>query len=77
MRAMRMMDGRGTVVAARVVAPEDEVFVVASNGVTIRIPVSSVSVKGREASGVRVMSLSDDQLVAAVAPVLSSSEDEE
>jgi DNA gyrase subunit A len=77
MRAMRMMDGRGAVVAARVVAPEDEVFVVASNGVTIRIPVSSVSVMGREASGVRVMSLSDDQLVAAVAPVLSSSEDEE
>ena len=77
MRAMRMMDGRGTVVAARVVAPEDEVFVVASNGVTIRIPVSSVSVKGRQASGVRVMSLSEDQLVAAVAPVLSNSEDEE
>ncbi len=77
MRAMRMMDGRGTVVAARVVAPEDEVFMVASNGVTIRIPVSSVSVKGRQASGVRVMSLSDDQLVAAVAPVLSSSEDED
>ncbi len=77
MRAMRMMDGRGTVVAARVVAPEDEVFVVASNGVTIRIPVSSVSVMGRDASGVRVMSLVDDQLVAAVAPVLSSSEDEE
>ena len=77
MRAMRMMDGRGTVVAARVIAPEDEVFVVASNGVTIRIPVSSVSVMGRDASGVRVMSLTEDQLVAAVAPVLSSSEDEE
>ena len=77
MRAMRMMDGRGTVVAARVIAPEDEVFLVASNGVTIRIPVSSVPVMGREASGVRVMSLSEDQLVAAVTPVLSSSEDEE
>ena len=77
MRAMKMMDGRGTVVAARVVSPEDEVFVVASNGVTIRIPVSSVSVKGRQASGVRVMSLAEDQLVAAVAPVLSNSENEE
>ena len=77
MRAMRMMDGKGTVVAARVVIPEDEVFVVASNGVTIRIPVSSVSERGREASGVRVMSLAEDQLVAAVAPVLSASDDEE
>ncbi|MCQ3809172.1 MAG: DNA gyrase subunit A [Acidimicrobiia bacterium] len=77
MRAMRMMDGRGTVVAARVVTPEDEVFVVASNGVTIRMPVSSISVKGRQASGVRVMSLAEGQLVAAVAPVLSTVEDEE
>ncbi len=77
MRAMKMMDGRGTVIAARVVAPTDEVFVVASNGVTIRIPVSSVSLMGREAAGVRVMSLAEDHLVAAVAPVLSSAEDEE
>ncbi len=77
MRAMRMMDGRGTVVAARVVLPEDEVFMVASNGVTIRIPVSSVSVMGRDASGVRVMSLAKEQLVVAVAPVLSSAAEEQ
>ena len=76
MRAMRMMEGRGAVVAARVVSPEDELFVVASNGVTIRMAVSSVSVRGREASGVRIMSLAQDQLVAAVAPVLFSESEE-
>ncbi len=73
--AMKLPDQRGSVVAARVVAPDDEVFAVASNGVTIRMPVSSVSVQGAHAAGVRIMTLSDDQTMAAVAPVLSSSED--
>ena len=43
---MKLPDERGAVVAARVVAPDDEIFAVASNGVTIRMPVSSVSVQG-------------------------------
>ena len=75
--AMKLPDQRGSVVVARVVAPDDEVFAVASNGVTIRMPVSSVSVQGAHAAGVRIMTLSDDQTMAAVAPVLSSSEDED
>lgn len=75
--AMKLPDQRGSVVAARVVAPDDEVFAVASNGVTIRMPVSSVSVQGAHASGVRIMTLSDEQTMAAIAPVLSAPEDEE
>ena len=75
--AMKLPDQRGSVVAARVVAPDDEVFAVASNGVTIRMPVASVSVQGAHASGVRIMTLSDEQTMAAIAPVLSAPEDEE
>ncbi len=75
--AMKLPDQRGSVVAARVVAPDDEVFAVASNGVTIRMPVSSVSVQGAHAAGVRIMTLSDDQTMAAIAPVLSTAEDDE
>ena len=73
--AMKFHGGQGAVVAARVVAPGDEVFAVASNGVTIRMPVSSVSVQGAHASGVRIMTLADDQSMAAIAPVLSSTDD--
>ncbi len=75
--AMKLPGGRGAVVAARVASPDDEVFAVASNGATIRIPVSSVSVQGAHAAGVRVMTLTEDQTLAAIAPVLSASEDEE
>ncbi len=73
--AMKFHGGQGAVVAARVVIPDDEVFAVASNGVTIRMPVSSVSVQGAHASGVRIMTLADDQSMAAIAPVLSSTDD--
>ena len=75
--AMKLPAGRGEVVTARVVDPDDEVFVVASNGVTIRMQISSVSLQGAYASGVRIMTLPEDETLAAVAPVLSSSEEEE
>lgn len=73
--AIKLVDERGTVVAARVVAPDDEVFAVASNGATIRMSVSSVSVQGAYAAGVRIMTLPEGQTLAAISPVLSSSDE--
>jgi len=74
--AMKLPDQRGEVVAARVVGPDDEVFAVASNGVTIRMPVSSVSVQGPYAAGVRIMTLPEDHVLAAVAPVFAGTAQE-
>jgi DNA gyrase subunit A len=66
---IRITEQRGTVAAAFMVSDGDEVFLVASGGVIIRIPVSDVSVQGRAATGVRVMNLDDGQYVAAAALV--------
>ncbi|HEX7095219.1 MAG TPA: DNA gyrase subunit A [Acidimicrobiales bacterium] len=66
---IRITETRGTVAAAFMVHERDEVFLVASGGVIIRIPVASVSVQGRDATGVRVMNLSEGQYVAAAALV--------
>ncbi len=74
--AMKLHGGRGVVVAARVINPDDEVFAVASNGVTIRMPVSSVSVQGAYAAGVRIMALSEDQTLAGIAPVFIGGDQE-
>ncbi|MCY4258197.1 MAG: DNA gyrase subunit A [bacterium] len=74
-KAIAMKKERGTVVAARVVAAGDEVFAVASNGVTIRLEVSTVSVQGAYASGVRMMSLPDGATLAAIAPVFVGDQD--
>jgi DNA gyrase subunit A len=48
--------------------------VVASGGTTIRTPVKEISSQGRAATGVRIMSMDDGQVVASAALVLSHDE---
>ena len=71
-RALKMREGVGQVVRALTVLPDDEVMLIASSGVIIRIPVGDVSVQGPHASGVRVMSLADEERVVAVTLVRES-----
>ena len=53
-------------VAALGVSESDEVMVVASDGVVIRLPVADVSAQGRDATGVKVMQVDGDRKVSAV-----------
>jgi DNA gyrase subunit A len=69
-KGIKLTARRGYVVAAFMVALDDEVFGISSGGVTIRMPVREISSQGRDATGVRVMNLDAGQTVAAVAPVL-------
>ena len=65
-RAVRLTERKGEVVAALGVAESDEVMVVASDGVVIRLPVADVSNQGAYASGVKVMKIDGDRKVSAV-----------
>lgn len=69
-RAIKLTAKKGFVVSAFMVALDDEIFVIASDGIVIRMPVRQISSQGRDATGVRVMSVDGDREVAAVAPVL-------
>jgi DNA gyrase subunit A len=69
---IRLARNRGAVVAALMVGLDDELLLISSAGVTIRVPVRDVSSQGRDATGVRVMNLDEGQTVAAVAPVLNA-----
>jgi DNA gyrase subunit A len=62
----------GKVVAAFMVQGDDEVVAVASNGVTIRMPVKQISKQSRTATGVRLMSLDKGHTVASAAPILAA-----
>ncbi len=73
---IRLTGKKGQVVAAFMVGLDDEIVAVSSGGVTIRMPVRDISSQGRDATGVRVMSLDNGQTVASVAPILSN-EDED
>ncbi|MEA2686728.1 MAG: gyrase subunit, partial [Actinomycetota bacterium] len=68
-RGIRLSARRGYVVAAFMVGLEDEIFLISSGGITIRMPVKQISSQGRDATGVNVMNLDEGQSVAAVAPV--------
>jgi len=59
--------GRGEVLGVEVVREDDELFLVSSQGVAIRIRAGEISRQGRSATGVRVMRLADNGVVSAVA----------
>ncbi len=71
-RGIRLTARKGFVVASFMVGLDDEIYVIASGGVVIRMPVREISSQGRDATGVRLMSLDDGHTVAAVAPVLTA-----
>ncbi len=61
---------KGKVVASRAVGPEDEVFMIASNGVIIRMQVHTISTQGPYGTGVKLMAVEDGEEVTAIAPVI-------
>ena len=71
-RGIKLTAKKGFVVAAFMVGLDDEIFVIATGGVVIRMAVREISSQGRDATGVRVMNLDGDQTVASVAPVLGA-----
>ena len=68
-RGIRTTDDRGRVVGALVLTEDEDLFAITTAGMIIRMPASEISLQGRDATGVRVMSPGDGQEVAAVSPV--------
>jgi DNA gyrase subunit A len=63
----RITDGRGELVGALMVGPEDEVFAITSAGGVIRTAASEVKISSRQTMGVRLMNLASGVSVVAVA----------
>ncbi|MCK4510779.1 DNA gyrase subunit A, partial [bacterium] len=61
----------GKVVAVRIVNEPDEVMIMTSKGVMIRLPVKGISLIGRNTQGVRIIRLNKDDRVVDVACVAS------
>jgi DNA gyrase subunit A len=77
LRAIRFRKSNDELVALHVVNPEDEFMIVTSRGIIIRCSVEAISLQSRNASGVRVQKLDEDDAIAAVALVPPSEEAEE
>jgi DNA gyrase subunit A len=70
-RGIRLPPKRGKVIDAFMVGLEDEIICISSAGVTVRMAVRDIASQGRDATGVKVVSLDAGQTLASVAPVLA------
>ena len=66
-RAMRLVEERGSLVGALVCDEGDQLFAIASNGIVIRTRVNEVRPSGRDTMGVRLMAIGEDNAIVAVA----------
>ena len=74
---MKCTEKTGNVVGAAAVADEDELMLMTTGGQSIRIRVSDVRETGRNAQGVKLVTLSGDEKLQDIAPVRESTTEEE
>jgi DNA gyrase subunit A len=75
-RGIGVNEKKGHVIGAMFVAPEDEIMLISDAGVIIRTTVGDISVQGRDATGVTVMSLGEGEQVSALARLFTVDEEE-
>ncbi len=70
-KTYRIASKTGKVVAARVCKEDDELMLINSSGVAIRINVSGISITSRSAMGVTLMRTNEDEQIVAIAKINS------
>jgi DNA gyrase subunit A len=76
-RAMKFKSDDDRLAAIHVVNPEDELMIITNRGIMMRQAVDAISLQSRNATGVRVQKLDDDDAISAVALVPPADEEEE
>lgn len=76
-KAGNLTDKTGNVVNLKLVSPEEDIMIIADNGIIIRVRVDEISKIGRATQGVKVMRLRDEGKVVAVAVVPREEEGDE
>ena len=73
----KIAEKTGKVVGATVCKPEDELMLINTSGVAIRINVSDISVTSRSAMGVRLMRTSEEERIVAITKISASDEEKD
>jgi DNA gyrase subunit A len=76
-RAMKLVEQRGSLVGSMVCDENDQLFAIASNGVVIRTRVGEIRPSGRDTMGVTLMNLADGDTIVAVARGAESEGDDD
>jgi DNA gyrase subunit A len=75
-RAIKAAQHKGELAGAMVVREHEELILISENGIVTRTSVRGISRQGRDATGVRVMNVREDDRVSAVALIVESETDE-
>ena len=67
----------GDVVGVKAVNGENEIMIINTDGIIIRMECSSISIQGRVTSGVKLINLNDTSIIASIAKVRESKEPQE
>ena len=75
-KTINVTEKTGELIAMKSVSDENDLMIITQNGITIRLPISSISVLGRATQGVRVINLKGEDRIASVARVTIEDEPE-
>ena len=76
-KTINVTDKTGELIAMKNVTDDDDLMIITRNGITIRMHVDELRVMGRATQGVKVISLRDNDDIAAVAKVYRDRDEEE
>ena len=68
-KCYKIMEKTGNVVGAKALNPENEIMMINTEGIIIRMTCSDISIQGRVTSGVKLMNLQEGEAVAGIARV--------
>lgn len=69
-KCYRLTEKTGKIIGIKMVSEDEEIMMITSEGIIIRMHVSQISKTGRVTQGVKLMNLSEDEKVVAVAKVV-------
>ncbi len=68
-KTINVTEKTGSLIAMKSVSDDNDLMIITSKGLTIRLPINSISILGRATQGVRVINLKDNDTIASVARI--------
>ncbi len=75
-KCYKITEKTGNVVGAKIVNPDEELMIITSGGIIIRMKIEGISVLKRITSGVKLISLDEGTVVASIAKIIDDEDDE-
>lgn len=76
-KALNVTDKNGNIVSFKTVTKEEDLMIITTSGIIIRLPIEQISTTGRVAQGVKLINLKDNQRVSNITVIEKDNENSE